>query len=80
MVQRSKFTHHGMRTAMDAGVVRPKTGSLLPHGYLRSIPCVDCPAEIGEACISSTGKSLSQVHISRRRLAIRKYRSEQEES
>ena len=54
-----------------------RTGSLLPHGYLRKRPCVDCPAQEGEPCVSKTGKELGQVHISRRRLAIRAYREEQ---
>ena len=50
----------------------------LPRGYQLKRPCIDCSAGEGEYCISATGKSLSQVHISRRRIAIREYRAEQE--
>ena len=56
----------------------PRAGSLLPRGYLRKLPCPDCPADAGEGCVSSHGKVLAQVHISRRRMAIRAYREEQE--
>lgn len=79
MSGRRFHTHNGMRKAMDAGEVK-KSPSLLPHGYLRTLACPDCPAEIGDACTTNTGKALSTVHIARRRLAIRKYRAEQEES
>lgn len=80
MTHRGTRTHQGMRLAVDAGDVRPRTSSLLPHGYLRTIACPDCPAQVGDACTSSAGNELSNPHIARRRLAIRKYRAEQEES
>lgn len=78
MSARHYDTHKGLRRAVDAGEIH-KSPRLLPHGYLRSIPCPDCAAELGGPCVSITSKALSTPHISRRRLAIRKYRAEQEE-
>lgn len=44
---------------------------------LRILPCPDCPAEAGEPCVNyKTGAPVNQVHTSRRRIALRKYRED----
>lgn len=44
---------------------------------MRSVPCLDCGAEIGAPCVSASGAELSNVHISRRRIAIRRWQEQQ---
>jgi len=78
MTHRGTRTHQGMRLAVDSGINAARTTGLLPYGYLRTIACPDCPADVGEPCRSNNnGKEMSNPHIARRRLATRKYRAEQ---
>jgi hypothetical protein len=42
----------------------------------QSLPCLDCEAAVGQPCVSSTGKLLSAVHVSRHRMATRAYLKE----
>ena len=44
---------------------------------LRSVPCLDCGAEIGKSCVSASGAERSGVHISRRRIAFRRWQEQQ---
>lgn len=44
---------------------------------LRAVVCLDCKAAIGEPCVSFiTGEVKTQVHISRNRIATRKFNEE----
>lgn len=44
---------------------------------LRAVVCLDCNAAIGEPCVSlTTGAVKNQVHISRNRIATRKFNEE----
>lgn len=44
---------------------------------LRSVVCPDCNAAIGEPCVSlTTGGVKTQVHISRKRIATRRFNEE----
>lgn len=65
-----------MANSFDGGA---QIRNQIPHGTLRKVDCPDCPALVGDQCISSTGKRLNQVHISRRRIAMRKYNAELQE-
>ena len=40
------------------------------------IPCIDCGAEAGQPCVSSNGIPIGRGHMSRRRLAFRKFYEE----
>jgi hypothetical protein len=43
-----------------------------PGVQYRIVACKECPAQIGEPCISSNGNIKSRGHTSRRRIAVRK--------
>jgi hypothetical protein len=49
-----------------------------PAIRVRIVPCPECGAGVGEACITSNGKPLYGAHRSRRRLSIRTAREQSE--
>jgi len=80
MGYRKTYKANGARmfTAVDGGA---PAAPQIPHGTLRKVDCPDCPAIVDERCRSNTsGKDLNQVHISRRRIAMRKYNQEREQA
>ena len=61
-----------MSRAFDAGA--PPSRATFPYGTLTAVPCPDCPAQPGERCIAAmSGARKTTVHVSRRRVALRKY-------
>lgn len=51
----------------------------MPVGLSMTVPCLDCKAEVGNKCVSmNNDKELSQVHVSRRRIAIRRWNERRE--
>jgi hypothetical protein len=78
MGYRKSYKTSGARMVygVDGGAV---ANARIPYGTLTAVDCPDCPSLAGSKCISSTGKLLNQVHISRRRIAMRKYNAELQE-
>lgn len=38
---------------------------------MRTVPCAECKAEVGQPCVSSNGKVRTHGHVSRVRIATR---------
>jgi hypothetical protein len=66
-----------MASAFDAGPMSTG-GRQLPHGTLTAVDCPDCPALAGSKCVAPSGNVKTQVHMSRRRIAMRKYYADRE--
>lgn len=68
----------GMRATRNRHMlpVDPKVKKLRGPS-MRSVPCLDCGAEIGASCVSASGAERSGVHISRRRIALRRWQEQQ---
>lgn len=76
-VYRKYRTNARGAAAFDGGTA---VRNQIPHGTLRAVECPDCLSPPRTACRSNTGKELAQVHISRRRIAMRKYNAEREQA
>lgn len=59
-------------------VEEPPRARALPHGYLRSIACPQCESEAWSPCVNPRGDAIANIHVARRRMALRKWRAEQE--
>jgi hypothetical protein len=66
-----------MALAFDSGPT-VNGGVRFPHGTMTAVDCPDCPAAAGGKCVAPSGNIKTQVHISRRRMAIRKYYADRE--
>lgn len=79
MTYRKNYTTHGvgkrMAASFDAGAVR---SSRFPHGTFRAVECPDCASPVGAKCRNKEDQPIAQVHMSRRRMAIRKYYADRE--
>lgn len=79
MTFRRHYKTSGARMVYGVDGGAPPQRSAFPQGTFTAVPCPDCPALVKEKCRSNTtGKQMAQVHISRRRIAIRKYNADQE--
>ena len=52
---------------------------VLPKGTLLAVPCPDCGAEVKARCVRADGEPLANPHLSRKRIAMRKYLAERAE-
>jgi hypothetical protein len=74
---RPSTNHQGKRANQPFITARFKAKNLPRFDCQRCIPCPECHAEVGEGCVSNTGKAMSNNHIARQRLALRKHREEE---
>jgi hypothetical protein len=79
MTYRKNYTTHGvgkrMAYSFDAGAVH---SARFPTGTFRAVECPDCKSAVGAKCRNKEDEPIAQVHMARRRMAIRKYYADRE--
>lgn len=77
MSLRRRYQTNGARKVLgvDGGAVR---SARFPHGTFRAVECPDCNSPVGAKCRNKEDEPIAQVHMSRRRMAIRKYYADRE--